>query len=144
MDQYFKGYETLEDLKKQYKELVFRFYPDKGGDTATMQEINSAYDMLFEKLKNKHKTASGDFYEKETEETPDEYKDIILKVIRLHDVEVEICGSWVWVTGATRQYKDYLKESGFRMKSIYFLKCNIIKVKGDLLATKGWKYGFIC
>lgn len=41
---WFNNPETLEDLKKQYKKLVFKHHPDKGGKTADMQEINAEYD----------------------------------------------------------------------------------------------------
>ena len=29
---YFKNIETLEDLKKQYRELAMQNHPDRGGD----------------------------------------------------------------------------------------------------------------
>ena len=59
---WFNNPETLEDLKKQYKKLVFKHHPDKGGKTADMQEINAEYDALFAKLKNVHKSANGETY----------------------------------------------------------------------------------
>lgn len=47
--------QTLEELKKQYKQLAVKHHPDKGGNTADMQEINAEYDRLFELLKNTHR-----------------------------------------------------------------------------------------
>ena len=38
---YFKDINSIEQLKKRYKELALKHHPDReGGDTATMQEIN--------------------------------------------------------------------------------------------------------
>ena len=41
----------LEDIKKAYRKLVKIHHPDKGGDSAVMLEINSAWEIL----KKKHK-----------------------------------------------------------------------------------------
>ena len=49
---WFNHPQTLEELKKQYKQLAVKHHPDKGGNTTDMQEINAKYDRLFELLKN--------------------------------------------------------------------------------------------
>lgn len=62
MSKYFKDVQTLEDLRRQYKELLKRFHPDiANGSTEATQEINAEYDRLFKILKDKHesKTAEG-------------------------------------------------------------------------------------
>ena len=66
---YFKNVTTLEELRKQYKELLKAHHPDNGGDVAIMQEINAEYDTLFKLLKDKHESASSkedkkDYYSK--------------------------------------------------------------------------------
>lgn len=48
---WFSNPATLEELKKQYKQLVIKHHPDKGGNTADMQEINAEYDRLLNCLK---------------------------------------------------------------------------------------------
>jgi len=55
-----------------------------------MQEINAEYDQLFEKLKNVHQNAEGKTYTTETEntETPDEFKDIINKLIHFKGIKI--------------------------------------------------------
>lgn len=43
---------------------------------------------------------------------------------------VEVCGSWVWVSGETRQHKESLKEHGFRWapkKKVWYFKPSTCK-----------------
>ena len=100
---WFNNPQTLEELKKQYKQLVFKHHPDKGGKTSDMQEINAEYDSLFARLKNVHKSADGKTYtaREETKETPEAFREILEKLSHLDGIEIEICGSWLWITGNT-------------------------------------------
>ena len=54
MNKYFENISTLEELRRQYKELLKLHHPDNGGNLETMQEINAEYDNLFKFLKNQH------------------------------------------------------------------------------------------
>ena len=113
---WFNNPQTLEELKKEYKKLVFKHHPDKGGRTEDMQEINAEYDRLFQKLKNIRKSAKGETYttKEETKETPEEFREILEKLIHLDGIEIEICGTWVWVTGNTYANRETLKELRFK------------------------------
>lgn len=44
---WFSKAKTLDELKKQYRELALRHHPDVGGDTEAMKEINGEYDRLY-------------------------------------------------------------------------------------------------
>lgn len=114
MSEYFTKCTTLEELKGEYKKLVMIHHPDKGGDLATMQAINAEYDEMFPQLKNKHKNKDGEAYEKESEEAPNEFKDLMETLIRMDGVHIEIIGCFVWITGDTKPYKDQLKAMGFK------------------------------
>ena len=105
---------TLEELKKQYRTLAMKHHPDCGGNTADMQSINAEYDILFEQLKTVHTTATGDTYTANTDETPEQFKNIINRLIVLEGISIEIIGSWVWVTGNTYQHKEVIKSLMFR------------------------------
>lgn len=111
---WFNNPRTAEELKKQYRELAVKHHPDMGGSTADMQEINNEYDMLFERLKNIHSNAEGQTYtaKDETTETPEEFKEIIEKLIHIDGINIEICGSWIWITGNTRLHKKEIKAAG--------------------------------
>ena len=115
MAQYFKNVNSLEELKREYRRLVMIHHPDHGGDTATMQAINAENDALFEALKAKHNAEHDAAHQ--TTETPEEFREIIYALLRMDGVEVELCGSWLWIGGNTRAHKDELKAAGCRWSS---------------------------
>lgn len=56
---YFNNVSTLEDLRRQYKELLKKYHPDNPqSSTEACQEINAEYDRLFKVLKDKHESKS--------------------------------------------------------------------------------------
>ena len=107
---------TLEELKKEYKKLAIKNHPDMGGSTEAMQEINAEYERLFATLKDTHRSATGETYtaKEATTETPEQFITIIDKLIHLDGIAIEICGSWIWVTGNTFTHKEELKKLSFR------------------------------
>ena len=115
MAQFFKNVNSLDELKKEYRRLVMIHHPDHGGDTATMQAINAEHDALFEALKAKHNAEHDEDHQ--TTETPEEFREIIEALLRMDGVEVELCGSWLWIGGNTRAHKDDLKAAGCRWSS---------------------------
>ena len=110
---FLKNINSLDDLKKAYRQFAKKLHPDAGGSKEDMQQLNKEYEYLFEKVKNIRTNASGETYHKETTETSKDFTNIIDKIINLN-VDIEICGSWVWVTGDTRPVKDQLKQAGFK------------------------------
>lgn len=118
MKKLIENVETLEELKHKYKKLALKHHPDCGGNEEIMKQLNNEYDELFEKLKNTHKNKDGDFYTKETEESPEEWKDIIhqLLALKMVNVVIEVIGSFLWVSGETKPYKEHLGKNGLGMK----------------------------
>lgn len=43
----------MADLKKEYRRLALQHHPDKGGDTAIMQQVNTEFERLFKVWKDK-------------------------------------------------------------------------------------------
>lgn len=113
MARYFTGCETIEDIKRTFKELAKKLHPDNGGDAEEFKEMMSQYTEAFNNLKNIHSSVNGGTYEKATAETAEQFADIINKVIFMDGVNVEIIGSWVWLSGNTYIYKDQIKVAGF-------------------------------
>ena len=118
-NKYFNSPHTLEELKKQYRELAMEHHPDKGGSTEIMKAINNEYDELFPKLKDIHQTKDGDTYtaHQRNTENREDFKDLISELMKMDDVTIEIIGCFVWVTGNTKIYKEKLKELNFRWHS---------------------------
>lgn len=108
---------TLEELKAIYKKLAMKNHPDRGGDTETMKVINNLYDEFFEILKNTHKTKDGKTYTKTTNETPDEFKNIINELFKMQGITIEVIGCFIWVSGNTKPNKEALKALGFKWHS---------------------------
>jgi len=108
---------TIEELKKKYRILILKFHPDRtaGKTHKEMVEINNEYELVFkmiterEKFQGKNNNNGGS--------VNDGFREIILKIINLEGIEIEICGSWIWVSGNTKPHKDILKASGFMWRS---------------------------
>lgn len=109
---YFNNIHTLEELRKEYKRLVKVNHPDNGGSVETIKIINVEYEICF-KILEKADTVSSNKYDKAEDEM---IRAIINAIINLN-VEIEICGSWVWVSGNTYGCKDDLKANGFHWAS---------------------------
>lgn len=119
MLKWFKDCKTIEDVKRVYKTLAVKYHPDFNHDTDTtdiMQEINNEYERAFNLFKNIHtaQSAAAESDTAETTETPEMFKDIINGLIHCDGVQIDIVGSWVWLTGNTFIHKDVIKSFGFK------------------------------
>lgn len=120
---YFADCKTIEEIKKRYRQLAQQFHPDHnrtGTDTnSIMADINSQY----EKFRYMKFTATNHETKKEyTQEfNPfDGYREIIDKLINLSGITIELCGSWLWITGVKKEDKEkqsILKELKFTYSS---------------------------
>ena len=120
---YFKDISTLEELRKQYRDLLKKFHPDNAnGSTEATQEINAEYDRLFKGLKDRHeKTADSkdegtraDFNKMKYDFTEDaKLREMLGKIIGFDGITIEIIGNWIWAFDSYIYHKE-LKELGFR------------------------------
>jgi len=101
---------TDDDLKRAYRIACKRYHPDVNPDgLELMKLINAAYEFLKKHIHKWH-------YQQVNDDIPiDEVlQGIINKIKHFRDISLEICGTWLWVSGNTRPVKDYLKEAGLR------------------------------
>ena len=124
---YFKNPQTLEELKKQYRELAFKHHPDRGGNSEAMKNVNNEYDELFKVLKDIRRNRDGEIYtaKQTTSETPEQFRNLFDELMKLDDIIIEIIGCFIWVTGNTKIYKDQLKSLNFQWhskKTAWYLK----------------------
>lgn len=112
---WFTGIKTAEQAKQRYHELVKMYHPDNGGSGIEIKEIISEFKIIWERVKNLHYSEEKHgTYEKETDETADDFIDIINALLRFEGIVIEICGSWIWLSGNTYPVKDELKMLGCR------------------------------
>jgi len=109
---FFVNCHSVDELKKEFRRLAFIHHPDKGGSNEAMQALNTEFTSRLSYITT---SASQDDvnYDAETETTIGEmYRDVIEKIIHLPNIKVEICGSWIWVSGETKPVHNALKNAG--------------------------------
>ncbi len=109
---FFEHVKTLDELRKEYRRLAFIYHPDKGGDTHLMQVLNDQYERLSEKLikGNPEFTEGRKEYEMQVSE---EIRDMLDRILFLKGIDIEMIGSWIWITGNTFAVRTTLKSQGF-------------------------------
>lgn len=107
MQNYFQSCETLQQVKDLYRTLAKENHPDKGGNLQTMQDINNQYTRAINTI-----AKGGKFTAAEAEAEilqAEAYQEAINKVVNLEGCKLELIGSWLWITGATKQHANILK-----------------------------------
>lgn len=104
----FKGVEGINEAKKIYKILAKKLHPDmENGSEESFKILNAVYTDLIE-----HKIYfSNDF------KIDIELEKIISLILHFENITIELVGSWVWVSGDTKEIKEKLKELGFKWAS---------------------------
>lgn len=108
----------IEDCKEQYRELAMKHHPDRGGTFEAMCKVNEEWDWLSKHNYNIHRGMDGQIYTDERQDIPDEvtskYAALINALIRLDGVGIEICGSFIWLSGDTYRWRGPIKALGFK------------------------------
>ena len=112
-------------IKKKFFELCKVYHPDLGGSEEMMKALNEAYSTL-----------KGFEGEKTIEIKDQDYGELLneaLNQIKHLNLKIEVCGSWIWVSGNTKEFKEILKKVGFRWaskKQSWYFRPSDFKSKG--------------
>lgn len=104
---------TLDQIKLAYRQAAKKFHPDRNpGGLEMMKAVNQAYEHLqsLDWTRPVNSTGQNVGY-------GDELMAFINAVAVLDGVSLEVCGSWVWVSGNTKPHKDVIKAAGGRWAS---------------------------
>jgi hypothetical protein len=102
----------IDTLKKQYFQLAKKYHPDAGGTTFQFQNLQAEYEKLFKSLVNGSNLSSD---EKDNEIVIDKaIRDIIDQIITLPNLNIEVVGKWLWVSGDTFPVYKILKSVGLQ------------------------------
>ncbi len=103
----FKGVEGINEAKKIYKTLAKKLHPDVGGTDELFKMLNSIYNNIIE---NKIYFSNEFKFDLEMEK-------IISQILHYENITIEVIGSWIWLSGDTKEIKDTLKNLGFKWAS---------------------------
>lgn len=116
----FENIMNFADLRKAYHAESRKAHPDMGGSNEAMAKVNADYERAVKRIERTgERFANAD----QQQETPEwqhqttaedmaDYADILQKLFSIDGIEIELCGSWLWISGNTREYKEQLKEWG--------------------------------
>jgi hypothetical protein len=99
------GEYTAESIKLAYRKLCSEYHPDRNPmGLHMMQLINAAYEIL--------KDSAG-----HTEDETENFGENIMNALRVIadlGLNIELCGTWIWVSGDTKPHKEILKSAGYK------------------------------
>lgn len=113
MLKWFGNVQNLDDCRKLFKKLCKQLHPDNGGSSVDFVNMRAEFEQVFDRLKD---SVDHDSKEYKTAGSASIYADMIEKLQKtLFDVEIEQCGSWLYVYGqGTINCKETIKSYGFR------------------------------
>lgn len=110
---------TEEIVKQAFHKAAMKYHPDRNPAGAEMMKlVNEARESL------KGGTYPIEYKNEEGYDYGEEINTALNKIIHLVDLKIEVCGSWVWVSGNTKEHWPMMKEAGFQFsppkKMVYF------------------------
>lgn len=115
----FKSKRNVEELKKEYRRLILKHHPDKGGSKEETQLINAAYEDAYRYVEAKENSSdpNGEKSNSSTRATKEDIQKFIKifdKLMKMDGLEIDIVGSWIWLSGNTYNHKEEIKNMNFR------------------------------
>ena len=120
------GETTPEQTKLAYRKACAKYHPDRNpAGLEMMKMVNQAYESVKDYTGETSTTIETMLY-------GDELSDALNAILDF-GLTIEICGSWVWVSGDTKPCKEILKENGFKWASkklMWYFRPDDYKSKG--------------
>jgi hypothetical protein len=107
---FFAGCYDDAAIKTRFRDLCKIHHPDLGGDLATMQRLNAAYEAA---LRGEYRKTMSDDDAENAVEMDAQVAAKVAEIIGIEGLIVELIGRWVWVTGDTFPARATLKTAGF-------------------------------
>lgn len=118
---------TLEEAKTYYHQQARANHPDFDGNLETMQKLNAAYaQFVAGYARQQAYTRQAEAHEANRKSAAD-YHDMndlaaeiaatieaILRDTAGYEIDLELCGLWLWITGDTKPVKEILKANAFK------------------------------
>jgi len=115
---YFLNCETVSDVKKLYRELAFKYHPDHNREVSDeiFKEINNQYQAILKSLNGQVSVdSSGTYTYRYNQKLETELVNVIDELLKQNftGIDFYLIGSWIWVSGDTKPYKEDLKKLRF-------------------------------
>lgn len=96
------------EIQRMYRKCSAQYHPDRNpAGLEMMKLVNAAWEALQD-------YSGGMINEEESDwNLGDELNNALNAIIGL-GLNIEICGSWIWVSGDTKPHKEVLKAAGYR------------------------------
>lgn len=112
---FFNDCKGIDEIKSRYRDLARKHHPDLGGCPETMKTINSQYE---KELRGDYEKSGNSFTDiEELLKRDKEAAQALGEISGIPNITIEVCGTWIWVGGNTKDVKDKLKASNFRWAS---------------------------
>jgi hypothetical protein len=94
---------TSAAIKTAFRRACSQYHPDKGGCVEMMKLVNNAYEVL--------KDFEGDI-QASNEGYSDVLNEALNQIMDLPNIDIEVCGNWIWVAGDTKAHSEILGKNG--------------------------------
>lgn len=116
---WFNGCINPDMVKKMFRDLAMKHHPDHGGNTRVMQEILEAYESILKsfsgsKFHNQNNTEYQYNFSKKDMIFADKIQEILN--LKLANIIIEVVGSWLWVSGTSKEQKDLFNRNGIGLQ----------------------------
>ena len=111
---YFSGLESIEELRKAFHRFCLSMHPDKGGKHEDFIDMKNEYDALIKNasIKEGADAFAGNREKRYTYESESALARMIERLLTIPNITIEICGSWLWITGDTFSNHSRLSDFG--------------------------------